>query len=294
MSQRLVLTLFVILTPLTSGGAGASVKNSTIPMSSGNGDGSPLSWSRQTAPTPRLRKPRVFWSDGFERGNLSKWPRIEGDVRITDRPTFSSKYAAKVTTTNASDSSAAGDSSYLETDSYTLPWEMNGANAWFRMRVYLPSRQFTPADSSSGWDMFMEWHNSPGCSWAGCKEYSPYFGLAKNGKHLLLRWVGGDSEKPTFTSVTDGRRLRYNHWYDMVVHAVLTPDPKVGFVAWWVDGRRIFSRRLATLFRRPDGSISSVELEVGHYRSTEARTDVNYIDGIVVGSTASSVRFRPK
>jgi dTDP-4-amino-4,6-dideoxygalactose transaminase len=64
----------------------------------------------------------------------------------------------------------------------------------------------------------------------------------------------------------DARSLPYDHWYD-VVHAILSRQ--AGYVSWWVDGRRIFGGRLATLFTRPDGSVSSVELEVGHYRSTE-------------------------
>jgi hypothetical protein len=162
------------------------------------------------------------------------------------------------------------------------------------MQLYLPRGQFAPAASSAGWDMFMEWHNSPGCDGSGCKEYSPYIGVAPDGGHLLLRWVGGDSTRPTFTKIVGRSLLRYDHWYDIVVHAVLSPQPNVGFVAWWVDGRRVFRRHLSTLFQRPDGSVSSTVFKVGHYRSTEPGVDVNYIDGVKVGHTARSIGFKPK
>jgi hypothetical protein len=168
---------------------------------------------------------------------------------------------------------------------------MNGSSAWYRLQVYLPHGRFTPAASSAGWDMFMEWHNSPGCDSAACKEYSPYFGVANDGRHLLLRWVGGDSTNPTFTSVVGRSLLRYDHWYDVVVHAVLSSDPAVGYVTWWVDGTLLFRRHLATLFRRPDGSVSSTQFKVGHYRSTEPTVDVNYIDGVKVGRTARAIGF---
>jgi hypothetical protein len=274
----------VLLAPsAANAGDGRSVRSAGV-------DGRhPLKRVASTLQRRAARAGRLFWSGGFERGNLSLWPRTEGDVQVVG---FDSRYVAKVTTTNSPDSSVGGDASYLETDSYTLPWEMNGSNSWYRLQLYLPSGQFAPAASSAGWDMFMEWHNSPGCDWADCKEYSPYVGIDARGTHLLLRWVGGASTDPIFTRVIDPRRLLYDHWYDIVVHAVLSPKPDAGYVAWWVDHRRIDGRHLATLFTRPDGSVSSVELEVGHYRSTEASVDVNYIGGILVGSTASSIRFK--
>jgi hypothetical protein len=236
----------------------------------------------------------VVWNGDFETGDLSRWPFVEGDVQVVRTPTFKSRFAGRVTTTNAPDSSVGGDASFLQTGSFDLPWEMNGSDSWYRMQVYLPRGQFTPAGSSSGWDMFMEWHNDPGCASSPCKEYSPYFGIAQDGRHLVLRWVGGDSTKPTFTTVVARGLLRYNHWYDVVVHAVLSPEPKAGYVVWWVDGVRLFRRHLATLFRRPDGSVSSTQLKVGHYRSTEPTVDVNYIDGVKVGRTARSIGFKPK
>lgn len=248
----------------------------------------------RTAPGAFSGRNTIVWNGDFETGDLSHWPFVEGDVKVVSSPTFRSRFAAKVTTTNAPDSSVAGDASFLQTGSFTLPWEMNGSNSWYRLQVYLPRGQFTPAGSSAGWDMFMEWHNSPGCNTAACKEYSPYFGVAKDGKHLMLRWVGGDSTNPTFTTIVGQGLLRYDHWYDVVVHAVLSPDPRAGYVAWWVDGRLKFRRRLATLFRRPDGSISSTMFKVGHYRSTEPSTDVNYIDGVKIGISARSIGFKPK
>jgi hypothetical protein len=139
--------------------------------------------------------------------------------------------------------------------------------------------------------MFVEWHNSPGCSQSACREYSPYVGISKDGRHLYLRWVGGDSVAPTFTYDVDPKPLRFNHWYDVVVHATLSPNSKSGFVAWWVDGRLLFGEHLATLFTRPDGSVSSTQFKVGHYRSTEATVDVNYIDGVKVGRTSRSIGF---
>ena len=168
----------------------------------------------------------------------------------------------------------------------SLAREVTLSDLWYSYVGLAPRGQFMPWLSAAWLKMFMEWQR-PRLQLFTLQGVLAVFRVAQT-QDFVWRWVGGDSTKPTFTTVVGRRILRYNHWYDVVVHAVLSPEPKVGYVVWWVDGVRLFRRHLATLFRRPDGSVSSTQFKVGHYRSTEPTVDVNYIDGVKVGRTARS------
>jgi hypothetical protein len=241
---------------------------------------------------------RPYFVGDFETGDLSQWPYL-GDahgVSVVSSPASGggSRYAARAVTTSVPDSSDSGDASYVAMGSFRHPWQNDGADAWFRILVLFPSGnnpafpgKFTPNPMSSGWNMFMEWHNSPGDGPA-----SPYVGVWNNGNgtaRLMLRLVGGDAQDPAWKWLRDRSLLRYDRWYDVLVRIRWSSDPAIGYVGWWVNGRKKFGGHFPTLYRRPDGTASSVSFQVGHYRRTVPHTDTLYFDGVKVGPTRGSV-----
>jgi hypothetical protein len=258
-----------------------------------NGRGSSVAVSPATA---AVAIPPPYFVGDFETGDLSQWPYL-GDahgVSVVGTPTSgpASRHAAKAETTNAPDSSNGGDASYVETGSFGLPWENDGADAWFGMAVLLPSGanpafpgKFT-SSPSSGWNMFMEWHISPGVGGS-----SPYVGVrnSNGAPRLVLRLVGGPEANPQTQWVDDPTPLQYDHWYDISVRMKWSPNPAIGYAEWWVDGVRKFADSFPTLYSRNDGTASSVMFDAGHYRGTQAWTDTVYFDGVRVGPTRSSV-----
>jgi hypothetical protein len=219
-------------------------------------------------------------------------------MKIVSAPTYGSKCAAAAITTNAPDSSVLGDASMVDMDSFNYSWENNGADVWFRMQVLFPSGanpsypgKFTLNPAGSGWNMFMTWHNPP-CSSCPGSYLSPFVGVRNNGNgsgSFLFRLVGGDAMNPSFLYL-NGPAMSYDHWYDVLVHIKWSPDPSIGYAEWFVDGQRVSGALFPTLYRMPDGRISGVLFQGGHYRGTVSWTDTLYIDGVKVGPTQSSVQ----
>jgi hypothetical protein len=202
--------------PLVAGESGATFRVSVM---ASNRNGSSVAVSRPTATIgapqpgggnsrqqPTQPDPPPWFVGDFETGNLSQWGYL-GDahgVSVVSSPTSGpgSRHAAKAETTDAPDSSVGGDASYVETGSFGLPWENAGTDAWFAMSVLLPSGSnpsypgtFTPSPSS-GWNMFMEWHVSPGIG-----ASSPYVGVRSS--HLVFRLAGGPQGDPQMQWVDD-------------------------------------------------------------------------------------------
>jgi hypothetical protein len=244
--------------------------------------------------------PGLFVGD-FETGDLSQWSYL-GDAHgatVVRAPTFSraSRFALRCDTTNAPDSSVSGDGCIVQPDSFDLPWANDGGDAWFRTQMLFPSGA-KPAypgtftlSPPGGWNVVMQWHNSR-CDACPPSYLSPTVAVGRDPKGraaLRFRMVGGDAMRPTYTYVVHPARLVRDRWYDVVVHIRWSPDPTRGLAEWFVDGRRLFSRSLATLFRLPDGTTSKAVFGVGHYRLTAGWTDTVYVDGVTVGARPPAV-----
>lgn len=235
-----------------------------------------------------------FFTGDFETGDLSQWGYL-GDAHgatLVRRPTFSSssRFALRCQTTDVPDSSVSGDACIVQPNSDDLPWANDGGDAWFRAQVLFPSGRhaaypgmFT-LSPPGGWNVIMQWHNSP-CEACPPSYLSPTVSVGRDARGrpaLRFRMVGGNAAQPTYTYAMHPTPLRRDRWYDVVVHIRWSPDPGRGLAEWFVDGRRLLSKPLATLFRLPDGSISRTTFGVGHYRLTVPWTDTVYIDGVTV------------
>jgi len=204
--------------------------------------------------------------------------------------------------TNQASTSSSGDGSYLwegnGSNSYQLPQNQNGANTWYRMQVLFPDGtntaypgRFKPSVISSGWDIFEEWHSAPGAG------YSTTLGVwGSNPPCLMLRVVGGNTSSQAMQWVhqQDGTGqdvpLKYNHWYDILVHSVYGTTAQTGYIEWYVDGALQYAAHVPTITYLSNGSVPGVSRQVGLYRGpSRTDTDTIYIDGVTDGPTRTSV-----
>lgn len=247
----------------------------------------------------------VYFDGDFDTCDLSQWSDFHDAQLSVNPPGFvvqpSPAYygcAARVNVTNAADTSSTGDASFLWTASgYNQPWLAKGADTWFRMQVAFPDGtsfpgKFTHSVVSSGWDTFMEWHSANGCGYSNMVSV-----WGSDPPVLMFRPVGGAADpNQTFKYIHEKDAsgadipLRFNHWYDIVVHFVFNNDPALGLAEWWVDGALRYSAHISTISTCSDGQVHPLSYQAGLYRGP-SRTDQDtiYIDGVRAGSTRISV-----
>lgn len=246
----------------------------------------------------------------FDTCDLSQWRDFHDAHLGRSPPGFTIQRAGRgssgcyvrVTVIDGTDSSATGDAAMLwegnGTDSYGLPHLQVGSDTWFRMHVLFPdgtSRaypgRFRPAPPG-GWDTVQEWHEAPGAG------YSTTVGVQRDGNRpfLAFRPTGGPVSRQVFTywRQTDGSglttRLKFNHWYEVLVHLVYGTTQATGRAEWWIDGVLQNAANVPTISSAQDGSVPGVGHQVGLYRGPpQNEADTIYLDGVLDGPTRASV-----
>jgi hypothetical protein len=170
------------------------------------------------------------------------------------------------------------------------PYGTAGRTVWQHFSVRFP-RGFraTPGE----WNFFTAWDHLKYQKFPQLFEYAEltWMVLNRNGvARIQMRIIGGSSTAPRWVRVI-GPRLRTEHWYNFLVHIVWSPDQKEGLVEWWLDGRRLYSRHVANIYRRPDGNLSSVYLVLDNYRLHADWNATILFDGTRLGRTRSAVRY---
>jgi hypothetical protein len=242
------------------------------------------------------RKPKrqaPYFVGNFNTCDFSQW-RTQGpqaSFRIVHSPKIEGACAAALTvgpwaTPGLGESRADGAALYLGPASYGTV----GRTVWQHFSV-----QFAPGFRATEgvWNWFIEWHNDKGYQrFNVTNEFANLCWTVRNhnsGSRIAMRIIGGSSTAPR-TIWVNGPRLRTGHWYDFRVRTVWSPDPKKGIVEWWLDGRSLYSRHAATLYVRPDGSVSTVYFVLDNYRLHAAWDATILFDGTRLGPTRSSVR----
>jgi hypothetical protein len=175
------------------------------------------------------------------------------------------------------------------------PYGTEGHSVWQHFSVrFSPGFRATPGE----WNMFIEWHDDTG--WQRFPQISfEYANLIwmirtppriERGARIGMRIMGGLAVAPHTVHV-NGPFLRAGHWYDFLAHTVWSPDPRKGLVEWWLDGKRLYAHHVATLYTRPDGSVSTVYFVEDNYRLHAAWDSTIYFDGTRLGPTRKSVRY---
>jgi hypothetical protein len=251
--------------------------------------------ARQESGTAKRQKP--YFVGNFDACNFSQWHILEGPrkaFQIVHRPKVQGRCAAAITIgpwTRHINPQADG-ASFNQT---FAPYGTNGQSVWQHFSVrFRRGFRATPGE----WNYMVEWHNDDGytkfpqvqneysnLSWM-VRAYPRVTGPPRIG----MRIIGGQSTAPRTVRV-NGPILRTGHWYDFLVQTVWSPDPDKGYVEWWLDGKRLYSHHVATLYTRPDGSVSVVEFYEINYRLHASWDSTIYYDGTRLGPTRASVRY---
>jgi hypothetical protein len=256
----------------------------------------------------------LYFNGDLQAGDLSQWSdfhdahlsSIPPGVLVVPRP--GGGYMGRVLVPAGSSTSTTGDATFLwEGGDYKAPWLSKGADTWFRQRILFPDGtnasypgRFTPSQPvSSGWDTVWELHDAPGAGYSTCLMV-----WGSSPPCLMFRPCGGIVGTQTYQWVHEkvggdrtaaDKPLQWNHWYDVLIHLVLTDDPAVGFAEWWVDDVLQYAAHTPTLTKMSDGSVPGVGLEVGLYRGqgpgAPVRTDVDtvYMSHTKAGPSRASV-----
>ena len=143
-----------------------------------------------------------------------------------------------------------------------------GSEQWYHTSVNFP-RRFRASPRTS-WNWVVEWHNWPNsvccANLALTVDTTPAPGRRRGRglprETLSLRVMGGGGPRRPVDVYgcaphCPGMRARWfvgdgvldrEHWYDVLLHVRWSYRASAGLVEWWLDGRRVTSVRMPTLF----------------------------------------------
>jgi len=207
------------------------------------------------------------WRGDFETGNYSQWTKaqiVSADrmVAVTS-PVREGRYAMKVTVRQGDDPI---DSSGNRNELVKLTREPVGSEYYYKWSTLFAS----DFPSASTWQLFLQWHHE-----------------GSSGSPPLELFVYGEELRLNVRSTTVWRApLVRGVWQDFVLRVKWSPDPSVGFVELYHNGKLAMPRRYAaTQF---SGYLNY--LKMGLYRNSSiARTGVLYHDGLIMTKNASDV-----
>jgi Polysaccharide lyase len=313
-----------------SGGAAPPAPGTTpAPPSSKPGNSNPS----QPGPFDGSTTESPLWRGGLETGSFSEWAQLDGNLAERDRyfgvvtsPVVDGRYAFRSTLdANARGSGESGQRSMVLLFPNNVPSNnksgaYEGGERWYRTHFYFPA-DFHPSPDST-WNWIVQWHNWP--DGPCCSNLAISADSSGGGERVSLRVMGGaDAAHPIENNDVITERnpagflewfvgdpvLKRDHWYDSVVHVKWSADPSKGFVEWWLDGHRIVSKAMPTLFWYADnnrnyagatpGPGQAYYME-GYYRPNtlpnnaaggpvDTSTATVYFDGAQMGPTPGSV-----
>lgn len=247
-----------------------------------------------------------YFVGNFDSCDFSQWQHFQGpqeSFKIVRRPKVEGKCAGAITVgpwalNGLLNPEADGAGWYQGAGSYQspVPYGTDGESVWQHFSVrFARGFRATPGE----WNIFISWHNDKGWQKFSDQIHFEYASLvwmiripehATGTPRIGMRIMGGLSTAPRTVRV-NGPRLRTGRWYDFLVRTVWSPDPNKGYVEWWLDGKRLYSHHVPTLYTRPDGTLSTVYFGEYNYRRHASWNTTIYFDGTRLGPTRSSVRY---
>lgn len=188
-----------------------------------------------------------------------------------------------------------GDWTYLY-NAYSRNFGIDGKADWIHFAVMFPGGG-AYRNTRGEWNILFESH--PEADWPSACQVAEltltviqYTG--DRFAHLAFRVLGGDNACPLQASHWIYRKtpLRRNHWYDVLIHAVWSPNSDVGLVQWWLDGKLMYSAHVADLWQQPNGSVDHPQFELNNYRLHASWPSTVYYGQALLGPTRGSVAFR--
>jgi hypothetical protein len=213
-----------------------------------------------------------FESSGsqFSPGDGAKLQVVSPDrMRVVSSPVAEGDRALRVEVRKGDDPiRSSGDRAEIAYQ----PDEGEGDERWYSFYVRFDSTY--PFDLDNGWQIFTQWHSER----SGDTQPPVQFFASGNEIGLKTTPTGGDGRaRPSITWWRGP--MKRGKWQHIVLHARWSASPTKGFLALWVDGRRVLRQsRAQTLIAGAQNY-----LKQGLYRSDRIRpTGVLFLDDLTV------------
>jgi hypothetical protein len=271
---------------------------------------------------PPIRQPSAWWSRNFESPeslpapyphtrNTAYWSGLllsaTSSARIASSPTNRRNHVLQATT-GPNNGSDYADWALLTQDSRTSRG-FSSSEIWLRLRIYFPKAfvpsGFTAGQGNSVANGFAHWHNDAGYK-KRCPGEIPSIALSilnadphgpwgRPQPRFRFHLIGGTEMNQSNCRPRerwiDGPKVLTAHWYDVLQHIKFSPEPRQGLFEAWIDSKRMVSLHFPTLYKRPDGSLSSAYFQCGYYRLASNFSATVLLDNIREGPTRKSVSF---
>ncbi|WP_372338337.1 polysaccharide lyase [Corallococcus llansteffanensis] len=217
---------------------------------------------------PGLAAAEIVWRGDFETGDRSQFSTtqmVSSDrLQVVTSPVAEGKYALKATVKQGDDPiNSSGNRNEL----VYLSREKVGSEYWYRWKVMFPN-DFPSVDA---WQLFTQWHHD------GCCGSPPVEFFVKG---EVIRMTVNDSGTVWSTP------LKRGVWQEFVFHVKWSPDPSVGFVELWHNGKQVLAKKKAMTMYAGQSSY----LKMGLYRDDSITpVGVVYHDGYIQATSREDV-----
>jgi hypothetical protein len=226
-----------------------------------------------TAPTSPITTStdafRPLWNGNFETGDITQWggvQRVATDrVTVTGSHRVEGSYAARFEVRPGDNIGDTAPRAELVKSTY----EPEGSERWYRWWTYW-SADF-PTNYPNSFITFTQWR--------ALDESRTYGNFMQWGDRIELRRGGTHWSTPLVKGV----------WHKFVYHVKWSPDPAVGFIELYYDGKLVLPKKhMATMAGTPGNGVVNY-LKQGLYKSDEIPTGVLYHDGMAMGDSLAAV-----
>ncbi|MCY1074251.1 polysaccharide lyase [Archangium lansingense] len=223
---------------------------------------------------PTLATASTVWTGDFETGNTSQWDRAQtvssSRLQVVDSTVREGRYALKTIVRQGDDPiNASGNRNEL----VYMDREPAGSEFFYKWSTLFPSS----FPRSPKWQIFTQWHHEGNGG-------SPPLEFYVVDDQLRLR-VGGSSGNIVWRAP-----LQRELWNDFILHVKWSPDPKVGFVELYHNGKVVLPlTKVATQYA---GQLNYLKL--GLYRDASiAPEGVVFHDGFIQATQLEDVLPAP-
>lgn len=216
----------------------------------------------------------IVWKSGFETGDRSEWSSTQmvdvSRLLVVKDVAREGKRSLKATVVSGDNPiKASGNRNEL----VKMTREEPGSEYWYRWSVRFGSA----FPSEKTWQLFTQWHHE-GNNGSPPVEFYVY------GEEVRLN-IGGNPGRIVWRTA-----LKRGVWYDFVLRARWSPDPKVGLVELYLGGKQVLKPlSIATQFPGMRNY-----LKAGLYRNDTITTTAHlHLDDFVIATTQADVMPLP-
>lgn len=226
------------------------------------------------APLPAVAE--IVWKSGFETGDRREWSSaqvVSGEperLKVVTDVAREGKRSLKATVVYGDKPIIASGN---RNEIIKMTREAPGSEYWYRWSVRFGSK----FPSERTWQLFTQWHHE-GNNGSPPVEFYVY------GEEIRLN-IGGSPGVIVWRTP-----LKRGVWYDFVFRVRWSPDPKVGLVELYLNGKQVL-KPLAIATQFPG---MRNYLKAGLYRNDTIKTTAHlYLDDFVIATTQADVMPLP-